>query len=150
MYSNFKEQEIEYVKQAVQEDNAGNNVKAFPLYMNARPALEYFKTHLKYEKNPKIKEAITLKFTEYLRRAEEIRVVLDEGGPGPTSNGDAVVVRRRRERMVTEAEGMIPRRRSSGPGLIQRSLGRSLTLSGMTWPASRAPSRPCRRRLFCR
>ncbi|KAG2327370.1 hypothetical protein Bca4012_036376 [Brassica carinata] len=88
MYSNFKEQAIEYVKQAVQEDNAGNYSKAFPLYMNA---LEYFKTHLKYEKNPKIREAITQKFTEYLRRAEEIRAVLDEGGPGPGSNGDAAV-----------------------------------------------------------
>ncbi|CAG7902374.1 unnamed protein product [Brassica rapa] len=89
MYSNFKEQAIEYVKQAVQEDNAGNYSKAFPLYMNA---LEYFKTHLKYEKNPKIREAITHKFTEYLRRAEEIRAVLDEGGPGPGSNGgDAAV-----------------------------------------------------------
>ncbi|PKU85379.1 protein SUPPRESSOR OF K(+) TRANSPORT GROWTH DEFECT 1-like [Dendrobium catenatum] len=88
MYSNFKEQAIEYVKQAVQEDNAGNYVRAFPLYMNA---LEYFKTHLKYEKNPKIKEAITQKFTDYLRRAEEIRAVLDEGGPGPASNGDAAV-----------------------------------------------------------
>ncbi|WKA01402.1 hypothetical protein VitviT2T_019684 [Vitis vinifera] len=84
MYSNFKEQAIEYVKQAVQEDNAGNYSKAFPLYMNA---LEYFKTHLKYEKNPKIKEAITQKFTEYLRRAEEIRAVLDDGGTGPASNG---------------------------------------------------------------
>ncbi|KAE8646916.1 hypothetical protein Csa_020923 [Cucumis sativus] len=88
MYSNFKEQAIEYVKQAVHEDNAGNYAKAFPLYMNA---LEYFKTHLKYEKNPKIKEAITQKFTEYLRRAEEIRAVLDDGGPGPASNGDAAV-----------------------------------------------------------
>ncbi|GLT48739.1 hypothetical protein SLA2020_223470 [Shorea laevis] len=75
MYSNFKEQAIEYVKTAVQEDNAGNYAKAFPLYMNA---LEYFKTHLKYEKNPKIREAITQKFTEYRRRAEEIRAVLDE------------------------------------------------------------------------
>ncbi|WVZ01211.1 hypothetical protein V8G54_027280 [Vigna mungo] len=91
MYSNFKEQAIEYVKQAVQEDNAGNYAKAFPLYMNA---LEYFKTHLKYEKNPKIKEAITQKFTEYLRRAEEIRAVLDDGGPGPASNGDAAVAAR--------------------------------------------------------
>ncbi|PKU62843.1 protein SUPPRESSOR OF K(+) TRANSPORT GROWTH DEFECT 1 [Dendrobium catenatum] len=54
-------------------------------------ALEYFKTHLKYEKNPKIKEAITQKFTEYLRRAEEIRAVLDEGGSGLASNGDAAV-----------------------------------------------------------
>ncbi|PPD88899.1 hypothetical protein GOBAR_DD14163 [Gossypium barbadense] len=86
MYSNFKEQAIEYVKQAVHEDNEGNYSKAFPLYMNA---LEYFKTHLKYEKNPKIREAITQRFTEYLRRAEEIRAVLDEGGPGPASNGDA-------------------------------------------------------------
>nr|XP_009597832.1 protein SUPPRESSOR OF K(+) TRANSPORT GROWTH DEFECT 1-like isoform X2 [Nicotiana tomentosiformis] len=91
MYSNFKEQAIEYVRQAVQEDNAENYAKAFPLYMNA---LEYFKTHLKYEKNPKIKEAITQKFTEYLRRAEEIRAVLDEGGgSGPGSNGgDGAVV----------------------------------------------------------
>ncbi|KAJ7569998.1 hypothetical protein O6H91_01G103000 [Diphasiastrum complanatum] len=89
MYSNFKEQAIEYVKQAVVEDNAGNYAKAFPLYMNA---LEYFRTHLKYEKNPKIKEAITQKFTEYLRRAEEIRAVLDEGGPtAPAANGDAAV-----------------------------------------------------------
>ncbi len=90
MYSNFKEQAIEYVRQAVAEDNAGNYAKAFPLYMNA---LEYFKTHLKYEKNPKIKEAITQKFTEYLRRAEEIRAVLDEsGGQGPTANGDGALV----------------------------------------------------------
>ncbi|XP_024392148.1 protein SUPPRESSOR OF K(+) TRANSPORT GROWTH DEFECT 1 isoform X1 [Physcomitrium patens] len=88
MYSNFKEQAIEYVRQAVAEDNAGNYAKAFPLYMNA---LEYFKTHLKYEKNPKIKEAITQKFTEYLRRAEEIRAVLDDGPTGPTANGDAAV-----------------------------------------------------------
>ncbi|KAK8928425.1 hypothetical protein KSP39_PZI017609 [Platanthera zijinensis] len=73
----FKEQAIEYVKQAVQEDNVGNYVKAFPLYMNA---LDYFKTYLKYEKNPKMKEAITQNFTEYLRRAEEIHVVLHEGG----------------------------------------------------------------------
>lgn len=89
MYSNFKEQAIEYVRQAVAEDNAGNYAKAFPLYMNA---LEYFKTHLKYEKNPKIKEAITQKFTEYLRRAEEIRAVLDDAAPNePTANGDAAV-----------------------------------------------------------
>ncbi|KAJ6368920.1 hypothetical protein OIU78_001314 [Salix suchowensis] len=82
MYSNFKEQAIEYVKQAVQEDNAGNYSKAFPLYMNA---LEYFRTHLKYEKNPKIREAITQKFNEYLRRAEEIKTVLDEGDGGKKS-----------------------------------------------------------------
>nr|XP_043616476.1 protein SUPPRESSOR OF K(+) TRANSPORT GROWTH DEFECT 1-like [Erigeron canadensis] len=94
MYSNFKEQAIIYVKQAVEEDTAGNYPKAFSLYMNA---LEYFKTHLKYEKNPKLKEAITLKFTDYLRRAEEIRAVLEDGGGGggrPNNGGDTGVATR--------------------------------------------------------
>lgn len=103
MYSNFKEQAIEYVKQAVQEDNAGNYAKAFPLYMNA---LEYFKTHLKYEKNPKIREAITQKFTEYLRRAEEIRVVIDDGGAGPAANGgDAAVAAKPKTKGKDGGEG---------------------------------------------
>ncbi|XP_076933038.1 protein SUPPRESSOR OF K(+) TRANSPORT GROWTH DEFECT 1-like [Bidens hawaiensis] len=84
MYSNFKEQAIIYVKQAVEEDTAGNYAKAFTLYMNA---LEYFKTHLKYEKNPKLKEAITQKFTDYLRRAEEIRAVLEDGNNNNNSKG---------------------------------------------------------------
>ena len=89
MYCNFKEQAVEYVKKAVDEDNAGNYSKAFPLYMNA---LEYFKTHLKYEKNLKIKEAITQKFVDYLRRAEEIRAILDSGaGTGANPIGGTVV-----------------------------------------------------------
>ncbi|KAJ0848592.1 putative vesicle-fusing ATPase [Helianthus annuus] len=83
-YRSFKEQAIEYIKQAVQEDNARNYAKAFPLYMNA---LEYFKAHMKYERNPKIIEAIMTKFTEYMRRAEEIRAVLDEGRAGPATSG---------------------------------------------------------------
>lgn len=92
MYSNFKERAITYVKQAVEEDKAGNYAQALSLYMNA---LAYFETHLKYEKNPKIKEAITQKFTDYLRRAEEIKAVLEDGGgSGPTANGDAAVAAR--------------------------------------------------------
>jgi len=54
-------------------------------------ALEYFKIYLKYEKNPRIRDAITDKFYEYLRRAEEIRAVLVEVGSGKGSNGDAAV-----------------------------------------------------------
>lgn len=114
MYSNFKEQAIEYVKQAVQEDNAGNYAKAFPLYMNA---LEYFKTHLKYEKNPKIREAITQKFTEYLRRAEEIRAGLDEGGPGPASNGDAAVATRPKTKPKDGEDGEDPEQAKLRSGL---------------------------------
>lgn len=74
MYSNFKEKAIEYVKEAVKEDNEGNLQRAFDLY---KTALEYFSTHLKYEKNPRAKEAITAKFKDYLERAEYIKSVLD-------------------------------------------------------------------------
>jgi len=74
MYTNFKDKAIEFVKEAVAEDSAGNYEKALNLYINA---LEYFKTHLKYEKNPRAKEAITAKFEEYLKRAEEVRKMLD-------------------------------------------------------------------------
>ncbi|XP_011046276.1 PREDICTED: vacuolar protein sorting-associated protein 4B-like isoform X2 [Populus euphratica] len=114
MYSNFKEQAIEYVKQAVQEDNAGNYSKAFPLYKNA---LEYFRTHLKYEKNPKIREAITQKFNEYLRRAEEIKTVLDEGGPGPNSNGDAAVATRPKTKPKDGEDGDDPEKDKLRAGL---------------------------------
>lgn len=88
----------EYVKQAVQEDEAGNYSKAFQLYMNA---LEYFKTHLKYEKNPKIKETITQKFVEYLKRAEEVRAILDSGGGGPNSNSNTAAAAQQK----TKAKG---------------------------------------------
>ena len=45
----------EYVKEAVQEDQNNNYERAFELY---KIALEYFSTHLKYEKNPRSKQAI--------------------------------------------------------------------------------------------
>ncbi len=56
---------IEYVKEAVQEDQAGNYQKAFDLY---KIALEYFSTHLKYEKNPRSKAAISEKARVCARR----------------------------------------------------------------------------------
>jgi vacuolar protein-sorting-associated protein 4 len=75
----------EYVKQAVDEDNAGNYAKALELY---KVALEYFSTHLKYEKNPKARDAITAKFKEYLARAEYIKGVLDGAQPEAAPPGD--------------------------------------------------------------
>ena len=79
----------EYVKEAVAEDNAGNYSKALELY---KVALEYFSTHLKYEKNPKAKEAITAKFKEYLERAEYLKGVVDgqtaeAAAPPPSAGG---------------------------------------------------------------
>jgi hypothetical protein len=54
----FKGKAIEIVKEAVSEDNAGNYENALRLY---KAALEYFSTHLKYDKNPASKKAITAK-----------------------------------------------------------------------------------------
>mmetsp|Transcript_42512 Transcript_42512/g.51618 ORF Transcript_42512/g.51618 Transcript_42512/m.51618 type:complete len:438 (-) Transcript_42512:464-1777(-) len=88
MYSDFKAKGIEYVRQAVDEDTNGNYEKAFQLYMHA---LEYFQTHLKYEKNPKAKDAITKKFTEYLERAEQVRAIVDQqkSGAAPVAEAPA-------------------------------------------------------------
>ncbi|KAI4347951.1 hypothetical protein L6164_008720 [Bauhinia variegata] len=100
MYCNFKENAAEYIKQAVHEDDAGNYRKALTLYMSA---LEYLKVHLKYEKNPKIKETVTEKFIDYLRMAEEIRAILDTGGSGTNLNNeaaDAVRVEMRETRRI--------------------------------------------------
>uniref|UniRef100_A0A7N2MF88 MIT domain-containing protein n=1 Tax=Quercus lobata TaxID=97700 RepID=A0A7N2MF88_QUELO len=118
MYSNFKEHAIGYVKQAVQKDDAGNYSKAFPLYMNA---LEYFRTHLKYEKNPKIKEAITQKCMEYLKRADEIRAILDNGRSGPSPSGDATVA----SQPKTKSKGGVGK---DAEDLSKQSLGLALIL----------------------
>jgi vacuolar protein-sorting-associated protein 4 len=48
----------EYVKEAVKEDRNENYEQAFQLYTTA---LQYFSTHLKYEKNPQSKIAIEAK-----------------------------------------------------------------------------------------
>lgn len=45
----------ELVKQAVEEDNAQNYEKALTLY---KQGLEWFTTHLKFEKNPHSRKAI--------------------------------------------------------------------------------------------
>ena len=74
MYSDFKGKAIEFVKVAVAEDEQGNYEKALTNY---KAALEYFSTHLKYEKNPRSREAIMAKFREYLARAEYLKGVVD-------------------------------------------------------------------------
>lgn len=93
MYANFLEKGVEFAKLAVVEDEAGNYEKAFTLY---KSALEYFSTHLKYEKNPRSKEAITAKFKEYLDRAEYLKGVIDgkQAAPAATSNGQATKARK--------------------------------------------------------
>eukprot|EP01025_Chloroclados_australasicus_P068955 TRINITY_DN9644_c2_g1_i2.p1 TRINITY_DN9644_c2_g1~~TRINITY_DN9644_c2_g1_i2.p1 ORF type:complete len:436 (+),score=62.56 TRINITY_DN9644_c2_g1_i2:247-1554(+) len=86
MYSNFLQQATEYVKQAVEADTAEKYEEAFSLYMKA---LDYFTTHLKYEKNPKAKEAITAKVKQYMDRAEYLKSVVNgqANQDGPSTNG---------------------------------------------------------------
>eukprot|EP01024_Parvocaulis_polyphysoides_P061054 TRINITY_DN6723_c0_g2_i1.p1 TRINITY_DN6723_c0_g2~~TRINITY_DN6723_c0_g2_i1.p1 ORF type:complete len:439 (-),score=108.31 TRINITY_DN6723_c0_g2_i1:387-1703(-) len=86
MYANFLDQATEIVKQAVEADSAEKYDEAFSLYMKA---LEYFTTHLKYEKNPKAKEAITAKVKQYMDRAEYLKSVVNgqANANGPSPNG---------------------------------------------------------------
>eukprot|EP00775_Hariotina_reticulata_P013692 gene13692-13814_t len=95
MYSDFKGKAIEYVKVAVAEDEAGNYEKAL---QNYTAALEYFSTHLKYEKNPRSAEAIRGKFKEYLQRAEYLKTVIGgkEAEPAAAANGAATAQQRKK------------------------------------------------------
>ena len=53
----------ELVKQAVEEDNAGNYQRALELY---KQGLDWFQTHLKFEKNPHSRKAIMEKASSLL------------------------------------------------------------------------------------
>jgi vacuolar protein-sorting-associated protein 4 len=101
MYSDFKGKAIEFVKVAVAEDEAGNYERALTNY---KAALEYFSTHLKYEKNPRSRDAIMSKFREYLARAEYLKGVVDgqqevapaQGGGGAAGGAGAAAARPKR------------------------------------------------------
>ncbi|RPA98789.1 Stractural insight into the interaction between Escrt-Iii and Vps4, partial [Choiromyces venosus 120613-1] len=65
---------ITIVKKAIEEDTAGNYEAAYRQYY---PALEYFMLALKWEKNPKVKESIRAKISEYMERAEKLKTHLE-------------------------------------------------------------------------
>lgn len=84
MNNNFIPQAVEIVKQAIDYDNLGEYEKALDLY---RRALEYFMTGLKYEPNPASAKAITERMGGYMKRAEEIKVLLNDANNGKKSGG---------------------------------------------------------------
>ncbi|KAL4858781.1 Protein SUPPRESSOR OF K(+) TRANSPORT GROWTH DEFECT 1 [Chlorella vulgaris] len=89
MYGNFMQKGIELAKEAVEEDKKQNWQAALDLY---KRSLEYFTTHLKYDKNPKSRQMITNKLKEYLDRAEYIQGILDGRQPAEEvagTNGSA-------------------------------------------------------------
>jgi len=83
---------IEIVKQATEKDVAKQYEEAYNLYLRA---LDYFMLYLKHDKNEKIKAMVRGKVNEYLKRADEIKKILDQpkkvkdtpGGSGKSGGG---------------------------------------------------------------
>jgi vacuolar protein-sorting-associated protein 4 len=73
----FLNKGIELVQKAIEADNATRYEDAYGLYYNG---LDYLMLAIKYEKNPRSKELIRTKFTEYLSRAEQLKEHLDNKG----------------------------------------------------------------------
>ncbi|GMF03825.1 unnamed protein product [Ambrosiozyma monospora] len=71
----FLDKGVDLVKKAIEADSANRYDEAYKLYYNG---LDYLMLALKYEKNPKSKETIRSKFTEYLSRAEQLKEHLDK------------------------------------------------------------------------
>ncbi|GMM37716.1 AAA family ATPase [Saccharomycopsis crataegensis] len=73
--SDFLSKGIELIRDAVEADSATKYEEAYKLYYNG---LDYLMLALKYEKNPKTKEILRGKFTEYLSRAEKLKEHLEK------------------------------------------------------------------------
>ncbi|CDR41937.1 CYFA0S08e01794g1_1 [Cyberlindnera fabianii] len=71
----FLNKGIDLVQKAIEADNATRYEEAYQLYYNG---LDYLMLAIKYEKNPRSKELIRAKFTEYLGRAEQLKEHLDK------------------------------------------------------------------------
>jgi vacuolar protein-sorting-associated protein 4 len=84
MNSNFIQQAVDIVKQAIEADNAGEIEKALPLYQRA---LDHFVLGLKYEQNPTAKKMVQDKVLGYMERAEEIKRALAERNAPPKDRG---------------------------------------------------------------
>ncbi|KAI0461897.1 Vacuolar protein sorting-associated protein 4 [Komagataella kurtzmanii] len=88
--SDFLNKGIDLVQKAIEADTATKYDEAYKLYYNG---LDYLMLAIKYEKNPKSKQLIRNKFTEYLSRAEELKEHLDkqeqttQSGENSASNG---------------------------------------------------------------
>ncbi|AQZ12010.1 VPS4 (YPR173C) [Zygosaccharomyces parabailii] len=75
---------IELIQKAIDFDTATQYEEAYTAYYNG---LDYLMLALKYEKNPKSKDLIRAKFTEYLNRAEQLKQHL-EGEEEGKKNGN--------------------------------------------------------------
>lgn len=77
---------IELIQKAIDLDTATQYEEAYTAYYNG---LDYLMLALKYEKNPKSKDLIRAKFTEYLNRAEQLKQHLETEEDNKKNKGDA-------------------------------------------------------------
>lgn len=84
--ADFLQKAIDIVQKAIEADTAGRYEEAYKQYFNG---LEYFLMAIKYEKNPRSKEMIRSKLTEYLQRAEQLKEHLEKVEQKKSSTGEA-------------------------------------------------------------
>ncbi|ODQ78041.1 hypothetical protein BABINDRAFT_92142 [Babjeviella inositovora NRRL Y-12698] len=74
---------IDLIQKAIEHDTATRYDEAYKLYYSG---LDYLMLAIKYEKNAKSKELIRSKFTEYLKRAEQLKEHLDKRDKAPDAS----------------------------------------------------------------
>jgi DNA replication protein DnaC len=84
MSNNFTEQGIAVVKEAIQADNEQDYAKALMLY---KRGIEVLLTGVKYEKNETAKQMILKRVEGYMKRAEDLKDVVNQQRQGPTKGG---------------------------------------------------------------
>ena len=85
--TDFTGRAIEMVRKAIECDHAQDYEKAYQLYYSS---LELFMLALKWEKNPKCKEMIRSKTSEYMERAETLKQHLSDADTGDRKKPAAV------------------------------------------------------------
>eukprot|EP00968_Pinguiococcus_pyrenoidosus_P012205 scaffold1059_cov222-Pinguiococcus_pyrenoidosus.AAC.1 len=81
---------IELVKEAVEADNKQEYERALVLY---KQSLDYFINSLKYEKNPAVRETVSQRVVGYMKRAEDLKAMLNGEQPpnaAPAKGGAAM------------------------------------------------------------
>lgn len=76
---------LEIIQKAIEADNSTKYDEAYKLYYNG---LDYLMLAIKYDKNPKLKELVTSKVHEYLKRAEQLKEYLDKAKLNSPSSAD--------------------------------------------------------------
>ncbi|CAN6662072.1 vacuolar protein sorting-associated protein 4 [Trichomonascus vanleenenianus] len=84
--ADFLQKAIDIVQRAIEADTAGRYDEAYKQYFNG---LEYFIMAIKYEKNPRSKELIRSKLTEYMSRAEQLKDHLEKVEQKKSQTGEA-------------------------------------------------------------